>query len=54
MEGLLKEDCTKMYSSIHMSPDTPVKYGNRRGGHRMVVGFTFTLRVKSNGNEEKY
>ena len=30
-----------MYSSIHMSPDTPVKYGNRRGGHRMVVGFTF-------------
>ena len=30
-----------MYSSIHMSPDAPEKYGDRRGGHRMVAGFTF-------------
>jgi len=28
-----------------MSPDTPEKYGDRCGGHRVVVGFTFVTSV---------
>jgi len=30
----------KIYSSIHMSPDTLEKYGGSRGRDRMVIGFT--------------
>jgi hypothetical protein len=42
-----------MYSSIHISPDAPGKYGDRRGGHRMVVGFTFVEETGVPGENQR-